>query len=137
MPSESSVLNVLLKVLRKGLPNFLIVKRADLWTIGIPDVEASGNKLTSFFEFKIADPTFKSTGIQELNMLLLERYAHCAKYIIWDYRDKREKRTYIVSPRNFKDWDTKFDHVFEGFDHTAVLNYIRKVHGLDQTTSDI
>lgn len=130
MPSEKSLLSSLTDSLRKELPQFVVIKHADMWTVGIPDLSVTGNLDTSWYETKFAkDGPFKSTGIQDLTMLRLANQSHHARYIIYESR-KRLKETFIVHPNNLQNWATQFEFRFEGFNHDAVVNYIKKVHNI-------
>lgn len=133
--NEKDLVSSLVKTLREGLQHFYVVKHSERiigGTIGVPDISITGNKDTTWLEVKFADPTFTSSGRQELTMLMLANYGHCARYIIYEKRGK-DRWTFIVHPKNFASWKTQFENVFEGFNHLQILDYIRKVHNIEPT----
>lgn len=123
---ESDLKRPLVKLLREVYPNFIIWRIEDPTTSGIPDIIVVGNKISSYWEVKRANPHFKSKGVQELTMLRLARHG-LAFYIVY-YEHAAEKRTYIVDPKDvgkpILDWS---DFVI-GFDHHWIAKRIGDVH---------
>ncbi len=131
MPSEKTLLTSFLEIARRECPGAVIFKWADMFNVGVPDVIFTMNLFTTFLEFKFADPDFSSKGIQELTMLRLATQSHHARYVIYEKLGRKEKRTYIVHPKDFANWKTRFSFVFEGFDHQSIVNYLRKIHHVE------
>jgi len=131
--NEQRLVSSLTDLLRVKLHHSLVTKHSERivgGTVGVPDVSVNCNRDTSWWEVKYADPTFTSHGRQELTMLMLANYSHHARYIIYEKVGK-VKRSYIVHPSNLAVWNTTFEHIFEGFNHEAIVNYIKKVHGIE------
>lgn len=92
--TEATLKSALVKELRTSCPFAVVLRHEDKITSGIPDMSFTDGGSTSWWEAKLANPGFKSKGIQELMMLRLGRRGK-AFYIIWDIpRDF----TFIVQP---------------------------------------
>lgn len=123
---EAELKSALFKQLLKMEPSFLVLQLA---TAGCPDREVIGNKRTSYYECKHGTPIFQSLGNQKL---ICQRFAnqgfHC-RYILWiEDRDGSNQHTRIVHPLQIESWTTESEHIFTGFDHQSVAEYILGVH---------
>jgi hypothetical protein len=122
--TEHTCVATLLKTLRKILPDWVILKLADKWTYGIPDISATGSGISSWWECKHANPDFKSQGIQELTAMRLAKHGICYYVIFVD----KPKSVLIVHPKDIKNWETSAIAQCEGFDYEWVVNFIIKTH---------
>lgn len=120
--NETSIVSKLTTALRRDLKTFVILKHADRFTHGVPDISVTGCGLTSWWEVKLANPTFDSPGIQELTMLRLAKNGF-ARYIV--FRDD-PKSTRIVAPSELGHW-TEIPVVL-GFDFEWITQYIKEHH---------
>lgn len=130
---EANLKRALKQLIYRELPNFYIISHEDVSKSGIPDWSISGNKKTSWLEFKHATPQFESDEIQEITCCSLAATSFC-RYVIWrQYGEEGPKETLIVHPNSVrlrKDYGLKIENAAEGFDHQFVLNYIRGIHGV-------
>ena len=124
--TEASLKTEWVKTLRQELRGYVILRHEDRFIHGHPDASITGNKLTSWWEGKFANPGFSYRGIQELTMLRLA-LAGLAFYIVWWY-NKGEKFTYIVHPNDIGKPRETWTRFVKGFDHQWVLEEVRKVH---------
>jgi hypothetical protein len=123
--NEASLKGSLVAEGRTALTGYVVCRHEDRFTSGYPDISVDGNYRTSWWEVKFANPDFASTGIQELTMKRKARAAWFAGYIIYD---SITKRVFIVHPDNLETWSSKFLERFPGYNHKAVVEYIRQVH---------
>lgn len=123
--TEGTLKDAMVKKLRELLPGYVIIRHEDRFTAGIPDISITHNKRTSWWEVKFADPTFTSSGQQELTMLRLSTHGH-AHYIVMDARQDR-KRTWILTVEEFKTWPGE-GSVREGFDYSWIAEEVKVLH---------
>ncbi len=131
--TEASLKSAFMLAVGKQLLGFVALRHEDIRTSGIPDLSITGFGKTSWFEFKVANPQFHGTELQELTMLRLAA-AGFARYLVWsENKNGTGKRTLIIHPKEvFK----KNGHVSEmeieafcvGYDHRWVCSYIRERH---------
>lgn len=114
------------KELKLQLPLFRMYLLA---TSGAADRVIIGNKFTSFWEFKHADPFFSSNGLQELECMRADVQGFC-RYVIF-YERIHIQRTLIVKPENVYDgsWLTN-NEACDNFDHEWLVRYVKGIHGL-------
>jgi hypothetical protein len=125
--TEAILKGALVKEARLVLPtSFVILRHEDHFTHGIPDISIDGNKKSSWWEPKYANPGFQCKGIQELTMLRLN-IATYARFIIYWEKDKI-KRTYIVEPKDIGIPTENWDVYEEGFNHKWVVSKMRQAH---------
>lgn len=122
--TEAVLKSELMKLGRLRLPHYVFERHEDKLTSGIPDMSVDGNHTTTWWEFKMANPEFASTGIQELTMIRKSDASHYAAYVIYDVVGNQ---TLIVHPRLIRNWRTT-DHRVKGIDHEWVIAFIRKIH---------
>lgn len=125
MSDESGLKSKLLKQISLRLPGFIALRHEDVRSSGIPDLSLTGFGRTSWWEFKHAAPTLKSKGIQELTMLRLAG-AGFARYVVWEENKHGIQRTLVVHPKNLVSMTP--EEWFVGYDHKAIVEYMRKVH---------
>ncbi len=128
LKSEGKQKASLKKEMELVLPRFVIISHIDSLN-GIPDWSVTGNKVTSWLEFKSATPAFTSRGIQVLTARRLAAVGFCRYVIFWE--DGKSKRTCIVHPRNvsFGHNPTTAPELFcDGHDNQFVIAYIRTIH---------
>jgi hypothetical protein len=115
--SEADVTTVLLKLMHARFPGSVVIKHSDKATTGIPDASVTWNARTLWIEVKLADPSFTSTGLQELTCARLARAGRCT-YVIYR-RDALGPRVALVPPDQIGRW-REVDYV-PGFDHAWVV----------------
>jgi hypothetical protein len=120
------------KYLREALQGFVVQRHEEVFTHGTPDMSVAGVKRGSWWEFKYAIPdksgklTFKSKGVQELNMIRLAR-ATIAWYIIFSVEADGKRHTHIVEPNKLADWEAS-PHRVAGFDYKFIARFIYESH---------
>jgi hypothetical protein len=126
--TEAYVQTQVLTRLRAVMRSAFIVKHADKFTFGVPDISVTDNKLTSWWELKFADPGFDSHATQREAMKKLERVGHCARYVIFDMHDEgRGRATYLVKPSLLDTF--RLDGIRkQGFDYEWVINSVISTH---------
>jgi len=80
--TEATLTRALVKVLRAGLPGAVVIKHADRFTAGVPDLSVTWGGRTTWLEVKYANPRLLSRGIQDLTMRGLAR-AGSAYYVVY------------------------------------------------------
>jgi len=123
--TETVLVSALVQTLRKAFPSFVIFKHADKFTFGVPDISVTGRMKTTWLEVKYADPTFLSSGVQELAMKRLSATSY-GWYVIYD-ENEGHRRTLLVVPELLSEWKTQHIAV-DTFDHEWVAMVIGKVH---------
>ena len=118
--TEHQITARLLRVLRETLTGYVIIKHADSYNFGLPDVSATGDKMTSWWEIKHANPIFKSRGVQWRTCCRLAEAGICY-YIIFS---EEPQRTTIISPPLLTSWRTHSIYK-SGFDYQWVAAFIR------------
>lgn len=121
--TEAELKAKLVLKLRTQHKNYVVLRHEDRFRVGIPDMSVTGNKITSWWEAKYANPHVRSRGAQELAMLRLGR-AGIAYYIIY-HEEGGIRRTGIVHPGEIK---TLAGAWVEGFDHQFVIDFIMRIH---------
>lgn len=119
--NESTLKSTLVTKLRKRHPGWVVLRHEDRFTHGVPDISVTALNRTTWWEVKLARPTLKSEGIQDLNMLKLDG-AGTARYIIYEERNGI-KSVVIVRPRFIEEWRTS-GICTPRFDHEWVISYI-------------
>lgn len=125
--SEADLKGKLVKLLREKYPGYVIWRIEDGTTSGIPDLIVNGNKITSYWEIKFANPAFRVKGIQERTAIQLARVG-LAKFIVYWEKDD-DRKTYIVDPRDINKPITSWENFVPGFNHTWLVSQIGAVHG--------
>jgi len=124
---ESQPKGRLVKMARQMLAGFVILRLEDTFTSGNPDIAAAGLNFVSWWEVKLADPTFTSKGIQEDTMVRLDAVSF-ARYIIYELDKKTgDKSVRIVRPCDFKTWKTVGFSVAD-WTHQWVVENILRAH---------
>lgn len=127
---EAELKSAFSRELRHQLPGFITLLLA---TAGAPDRAIVGGGYTTYLEFKHGTPTFDSPGNQELMCMRLARQGHC-RYVLWQETSQgAHQRTMIVHPdaiHNRVDWKPVPESWCQGFNHQFVVEYLKKIHGL-------
>jgi hypothetical protein len=117
----------LTETLRKVFPRFIILRIENNASNAIPDIVATGNRITSWIEVKYADPDFRSKGDQELMMSRLGRQGY-ALYVVF-YEVGESRRTFIVDPTEIGKPIETWGNSMPGFDYYWVASQVGKIHG--------
>jgi hypothetical protein len=131
--SESKLKMMLMNKLRHGLlpASYVALRHEDRTQAGYPDISITGNRLTSWWEVKLAVPQVKSRGIQDLMMLRLGK-AGIAFYIIYEeIHDIKQVR--IIDPPDLPRWKESTAKLALGFDHAFVAHHMLLAHGQGNT----
>jgi hypothetical protein len=123
--SETTHTSKLVEVLRRGIPYGTTFKHADRFTHGVPDISHTAFGFTSWWEVKLADPTFDCPGIQELTLKRLAKNSFHARVII--FRED-PKGTFIVHPDHIHEWDSVWEHYFPGYAYVNIYEIIKYIH---------
>lgn len=121
---ESDPCRALVSHLRTSLTGYLVFRHEDRAASGIPDISVTGFGKTSWWEVKLADPTFDQTGLKHYRMCQLAG-AGLAYYIIFEEHTTREA-TFIVRPQLLSQW--RNGEYWPGFDYAAVEQFMRRLH---------
>jgi hypothetical protein len=127
--NEATLKAELVKIARAAMNGYVIIRHEDRGTYGIPDISATGNGKTSWWEAKFANPDFNSKGIQDLTMLRLANVG-LARYIIYEITKEKDKFVHIVHPRDLAKW-RESGEMSVGFDHLWVISKIKEVNSND------
>ena len=98
--TEATLTRKATDVCAKVMHGCVILKHADKASAGHPDTSITWVGNTLWIEFKHADPSFKSQGIQELTCTRLALHGRCV-YVIFD--SPRDKIT-ILAPKDLGKW---------------------------------
>lgn len=127
MKLESQLKAAFSRELHRHVPHFVMLHYV---TAGAPDREIVGNGVSSRWEFKHCVPDFDCPGNQQLVCMRLEAQGHC-RFVLWkEDRDGNNKRTLIVRPKHIHDKSYLPEVWCVGYDHTWLVNQVKKVHGL-------
>ena len=128
---ESWYQTKLLKVIKKEIPAMLVLKLADHYSLGIPDICPTYNGMTSWWELKVhrSDrwPNLKDFG-KGIQLHMAQRLAlegTCFYIIFID--TPRTKKTLIVHPDDVEIATPSMEK--EGHDYLAVTEFIKDTHG--------
>lgn len=125
--NESMLKSALMLILKQQNPRFVALRHEDIRTSGIPDLSLTGFNRTTWWEFKYANPKFKSEGIQELTMLRLAAVGF-ARYVVWEDVGGF-KRTLVVHPKHIgEDLGVHAESSCVGFDHRFIAKYMEDIH---------
>lgn len=126
--TEATLKGALVQKAKETLPGWVIIRHEDQFRAGVPDISATGNGKTSWWEVKFANPGFSSKGIQDLTLQRLDR-AGMARYIIYE-KSSLGNTVRIVLPRDLENWRNIIISR-PGFDHNWVVQKMRELHGTD------
>jgi hypothetical protein len=124
---ESGPKGQVTKLLREQLIRYVILRIEDTANVGVPDtiVTGGGQRITSWWEFKHANPHIKKRPSQELMMRRLGNVGR-AFYVIFE-SEGRDRWTRIVEPKDYAMWKTS-GIIRVDFDYQYVVDFIRGIH---------
>lgn len=99
--TEASVARSLIKALKVEMPGSVVIKHADQFTSGIPDLSVTWSGRTVWLELKVTP--VKSKGIQHLTACRLAAAGLC-RYVVYD---ERKHKTFLVEPRWLDDMESR------------------------------
>lgn len=121
--TEGSLTRDLMKTIEQVMLSAVVLKHADRFTSGIPDLTVTWRGVTSWWECK--HTPFKRKGLQTLTAQRLAAHGIC-RYIIFD-----AKRTRIVHPNNLDTWrDAALS--CNGYDLEWVARQMKSFHAEDK-----
>lgn len=120
--TESSLTRQLIAVIEQQMSGAVVLKHADRYTSGIPDMSVTWRGVTTWWECKHAKPRFKSQGLQELIAARLAMHSAGCRYIIFG-----ATRTYLVHPDQLHTWRDAAQYC-NGYDLTWVVKRIEEFH---------
>lgn len=136
MSLESQVKGLLAKKLR-DLTGWAVIRHEDHTRSGVPDMSATGEGMTSWWEVKAGTPTspWETKDIQHLTAMKLARHGHC-EYIIFEKEDDGVCLVSLAAPLfvgntragDVRDQWRSQSTSWRGFDYDWVIKEIRKVH---------
>jgi hypothetical protein len=131
--SESLLTRQLMKKLRAELPTFVVLKHADGWTSGVPDVSVTGNGRTTWLEVKLVELRgIIETKLQRFQMERLERNGGTAFYVMY-YTSPFPRSVAIVEPSKRSSVApyhglTPYLSSIAGHDHDLVVTLLKRIH---------
>lgn len=124
MPTEASLTHDLGEAIKKRLNGAIVIKHADRFNAGIPDMSVTWMRVTSWWEVKYSrDGKFKSPAIQSTMCRRLARHGYCF-YIVYASVDG-EDTVSIVRPELLSKWRNVR---MPGFIHDWVARKIQMLH---------
>lgn len=127
MKREAELKAAFTKVFKAAAPHYLVLLHASR---AAPDRSITGNRRTTFWEFKHATPLIESSGDQKLMCKRLAAHGFYCRYVVWfEYRD--QQATLIVHPDiigSINDRVPRVEATCEGFDHKWLTDYILTIH---------
>lgn len=113
--------------LRKEIPNAIIFRHEDQFTVGTPNISVTWNGKTTWWEVKFAKTQIRSRRARKLTLKELGEQGQCY-YVIYLQEDLLEG-TYIAKADAVYENRWLFSsHFTVGFDHKFVVNFIKNVH---------
>lgn len=123
--TEHTLLDGLQSVLKR-IPEqeAVVIKHADAFTAGYPDLSITMNGRTIWWEAKYAKPTIKGTGLQLLTARRLAKVGECW-YIVYQQTGSTIHETHIVRPSAIGvNGYFRAEQTAQGYDHEFVYRFI-------------
>lgn len=124
--SEAKFRAANLALAKKHYPSAVIFRHEDSFRAGVPDTSIALNGITSWWEFKYAEPTVHWRGAQGAEMRRLYSTGIPAHYLIFR-EDSNGRHTLIVPAtagyKNFQD-----SHYVVDFNYNFLIQWIKRVH---------
>lgn len=122
---EAELQSRFVQLAKKGLPDFVVIQHRNPSESGTPDLSVTGLGHTSWWELKLARPTVRSRGVQDIMLARLSTRG-LARYLIFS-EIKGELKTHIVTAEQVQNgsW-SKFGYL--GWNFMVVFDYIRGLH---------
>jgi len=119
--TENKLLAPCLKLMRTELNDFVILKHADGYTSGVPDVSVSGRGFTTWWEFKHGPAIKWENALQKRTCQKLAALGTACFVVLYE-ESAYTRRTVILSPDDVEVAATA------GFDHQFIVNFVRTIH---------
>lgn len=119
--TEGKLLAPCLKLMRAELVGFVIIKHGDGFTSGVPDVSITGNRRTSWLEFKHGPKIKWAHGLQQLTCQRLAEKGFSCHVVLYEEAEEH-RRTLILTP------DEIIIGSAPGFNHQFVVDFVRSLH---------
>jgi hypothetical protein len=128
--NEAALKGALMRTIRVRLHRWVAFRLEDKFRSGLPDMAITGNGLTSWWEVKLANPTMKTTAVQDETMRRLA-VAGFAFFLVYEERHGM-RFTRILHPatewENYKEHRTPGGLWCVGFDHEWVVQQMERRH---------
>lgn len=125
--SEASLRAACVNLFRQRNPQAVVFRHEDSLRAGIPDTSISWRAVTSFWEFKYADPHPKWRGAQGAELQRMHSTGIPAFYVIYYEAGPSLLQTLIVTP-DARYREMRTDRFAEGFNHRFVSEFIERIH---------
>lgn len=120
--TEHKLLAPCVKLMRSELPTgWVVVKHADSFTSGWPDVSVTGLRRTTLWEFKHGPKVKWANALQQLTCRRLAAAGYSCLIVLYQ-ETEAERRTVILTPDEVEVGATI------GFSHEFVVNFVRNLH---------
>jgi hypothetical protein len=123
--SEAELQSMFISDSKKALPEFIVIPHRNPSEAGTPDLSITGCGRTSWWELKVARPSIRSRGVQDIMLARLHTRG-LARYLIFSEQDNL-KQTHMVTPERVAD-GTWREFGVPGWNFGAVFDYIRSLH---------
>ena len=120
--TESTLTQQLIKRVKMDLHGAVVLKHADRFTSGVPDLSITWHGKTSWWEVKYANPRFESPSIQHLTCLRLAIAGTCHYLIFTPFR------IYLVPPNHLETYTVDYLAMCEKHDIGWAVQHIREAH---------
>lgn len=130
MTDEATLRLACLTYFRSHFPQAVVFRHEDSLRAGIPDASISWRGVTSWWEFKYADPNVKWRGAQAAELQRMHSTGIPAFYVVYletPTIDGPDHMTLIVTP-DARYRELRTDRTTLGFDHRFVAEFIERVH---------
>lgn len=103
--NEATLKGQLMRAIRAQLGGWVAFRMEDKFRAGLPDMAVIGNGLTSWWEVKLANPTMKTTTVQDETMrrLALVGFAY---FLVYEERQGARFTRIICPGREWEDYKT-------------------------------
>lgn len=118
--TEGQLTRELIKVIERTMLSAVVLKHAERFTSGIPDMSVTWHGVTSWWECK-RTPGFTLHGLQTLTCRRLAAHGIC-RYIIFG-----AERTRIVHPNDLESWRDAPVYC-AGYDMAWIAEQVRDLH---------
>jgi len=125
--SEAKLRAAALTLFRAKHPQAVVFRHEDSLRAGIPDTSISWRGITSWWEFKYANPTIKWRGAQTAEMRRMWSTGIPAHFVIYsEFRGSGPELRIVPATDSYKNLQTP--HYAVNFNHRILLDCIERIH---------